>query len=167
MFDLLLFVDGLESDTSGNGLRFRLVEIVRVEVEDAVLADNLTQSVAAHRHRNDLVVADDFLGDGLLERHEEEPLPVDGLVVHREDIIIVALQDALGCRHEQPLADGDVLVKQERGEALALHANGLVGLVKDSKIEGVLGQFGRFGETGAALIGGKDDPMAIATPSRA
>jgi hypothetical protein len=60
---------------------------------------------------------------------------VNGLIVHRQDIIILTLEHPLGGRHEHAPANWKVLVEEKGGEALALQSHRLVGLVEDRKVE--------------------------------
>ena len=121
-------------------------------------------ALLGHGEDDDLVIGQQVALDGAGERQAVELRPVGGLVVHREDVDVVARRLGLGPfgvearrrGHVEPLPGADALrvVRQHEGRgrvARALDAGGAVGFVAQNEVE----------IRGAFVLGGGDDGQRL------
>src|SRR5262249_17768232 len=81
--NLVSLVHSLESNSGGNRLRLSLVQIARVQIEDAVLINQSSYATVANHHGQNLVIGDYALLDRLFERQLKKSLSVILLTIHR------------------------------------------------------------------------------------
>src|SRR5262249_51949874 len=101
--------------------------------------------------------ADDPLSNGILESQLVKTLAVHRLVVHREHVVILAPQYSFRCRHEQPPADRNVLVRQEGCKHLPLYSHSIVSLIENREVKTNPGPSGGLRQPATTVIGGEND----------
>src|SRR5215831_16877827 len=163
MINLVSLVHSLESNSGGNRLRLSLVQIARVQIEDAVLINQFSYATVANRHGQNLVIGDYALLDRLFERQVKKSFSVIPLTIHRKHIVAVSTKNPFGCCHENAMADIDLLISEKRSKSLGMHPYRLVGLVEDGEVELNACLSGRRSKLVATLVGREYNPGAIGT----
>ena len=135
MINVVSLVHSLESNPGGNRLRLSLVQIARVQIEDAVLFNQFSYVTVANRHGQDAVISDYALLDRLFEGQVKKLFSVILLAIHRQDVVASPTKNPFRRRQEKAMLNIDLLISEKRGKSLGMYPYRLVRFIENGEVE--------------------------------